>query len=100
MDKDVKAYMDRVDPGIIEALGETENFEEVAASLKEEADEIKDKLGGLGSGVNVEQISYLFAMQTQAINKIVDELQELRPAIRFIVSVLLGNEEQEEEGDA
>lgn len=97
MNKKLEAYMKRVDPEIFEAMNGTENFKEVVESIHGDALEIQAKLGGIGSGTNVEMIAYLFAMQNKAINQLIEEIEDLRPAIRFITSVLLGN--QEAEGD-
>lgn len=98
---EVEAFMKRVDPEIYEHLKDNEAMSEVAADIKAEADELMQKiidpspLGG--TGCNYEQIAYRLAMQNQGINKLIEEFEELRPSIRFIVSVLLGNEEEESE---
>lgn len=103
MNKDLKVYIQRVDPDIYEALHETENFEAIVDAIKGDADEIMeqiidpDPVGGTGS--NYEQIAYLFAMQNRALNQLIEEIEELRPSIRFLTSILLGNAEKEADGD-
>jgi hypothetical protein len=37
----------------------------------------------------------MLSMQNKALNQIIEEVEELRPAIRFITSALLGNQEAE-----
>lgn len=95
----LEAYIKRVDPDIYESMSEIENFEEIVEAIHGDAGEIQAKLGGLGSGVNVETIAYLFSMQNRAINQLIEEIEELRPSIRFITSVLLGNVGKEEGDD-
>lgn len=96
MNTKLEAYIKRVDPDIYEAMSEIDNFEEIVEAIHGDAGEIQSKLGGLGSGINTEVVAYLFSMQNRAINQLIEEIEELRPSIRFITSVLLGNEEQEE----
>jgi len=93
MDSNTEEYIKRVDPEIHEALGETENFEEIVDAIRADADEIEGKLEAGGT----EYLAYMLSMQNKALNEVIEQLEELRPSIRFITSVLLGNTEEETE---
>jgi hypothetical protein len=95
MDSNTEEYIKRVDPDIHEALGETENFEEIVEAIRADADEIRTRLETEQGTCNMEYLSYMLSMQNKALNQIIEEVEELRPAIRFITSALLGNQEVE-----
>lgn len=97
MNAELTEFMQRVDPEILESMSEVENFEAVVQMIYDDAQKTLGEITAPDGGCNMEMIAYLFAMQSQAVNKLVDELEELRPAIRFITSVLLGNTDAEVE---
>lgn len=95
MNKNVEAFMKRVDPEIHEAMEGTDNYSEVAENIFADTEDVRTRLTTETGTVDIEMVAYLFSMQNQAINQLIEELQELRPSIRFITSVLLGNQEEE-----
>jgi len=97
LSEEAQAFLERMDSDLFE-LSEIEGFEEVAQSIYEESQAEAERLcpGGENVGViDVERIAFVLTMQSEAINKLVDEIEALRPSIRFITSVLLGNQEAE-----
>lgn len=96
MEKHLVEFMQRVDPEIYAEMKTTENFEE---TVEEIYGQTQDVWAGITNGPddgdpNIEMIAYLFTMQNQAIERLIEEIEALRPSIRFITSVLLGNEEE------
>jgi len=93
--EEVMNFLNRMDPDLAE-LADMEGFEETSQGIYEETQKEAEKLRK-GEGCDLERIAFLLTMQAEAINRLVDEVEQLRPSIRFITSVLLGNTEQEDE---
>lgn len=99
----VEEFFARMDPDLLD-LQEMDGFEEVANGIYEETQKLSGELMLTGHNepgrVDVDRLAFILVMQSEAINKLVDEIEALRPSIRFITSALLGNTEDQPNGDA
>lgn len=94
-----RKFLERMDPSILEMEG-MEGFDETVGEVHNLTQALmKDLCNGRDArGFDLEQVAYVLTMHSQAIEKLVEQLEELKPAIRFITSVLLGNSEEETDG--